>query len=120
MRLPPDVEEWWVFDPAMSCEEYVRQTLEAYRSTPTTLGQVHSCDRDFALHLFRQKVPFTAVEGALILAAARRTFRRDPQRPPLAPIRCLRYFRPVIREILDTPIDPGEISYLWYRLQGRI
>ena len=42
MRLPADVDQWWVFDPTMDREHYVRETLQAYRTTPTTCGRVRS------------------------------------------------------------------------------
>jgi len=119
MRLPEDADQWWVFDPAMQREQYVRQTLEEYRNTPTACGRVRQADHDLALQLYEQRIPFTAVEGAFVLAAARRT-RRDPARPTLAPIGSLRYFVPIVREILDTPIDPADISFLWLKMQGRL
>ncbi|MCP4662196.1 MAG: hypothetical protein GY856_42885 [bacterium] len=119
MTLPPDADEWWLFDATMDREQYVRQTLEEYRTTPTTCGQIRPADRNLALRLYQMRIPFTAVDGALILASARRTFR-DPKRPPLSPIRSLKYFLPIISEILDTPVDPVEISYLWLRMQGRL
>ncbi|MCP4204778.1 MAG: hypothetical protein GY769_22955 [bacterium] len=119
MRLPPDANEWWVFDATMDRQQYVRQTLEEYRTTPTACGQVRRADHDLAVRLYQKMVPFTAVEGAFVLATARRT-SRDPQRQPLAPIGSLRYFLPIIREILDKPVDPGEISYLWLKMQGRL
>ena len=119
MRLPADANEWWVFDPTIDRQQYVRQTLEGYRTTPTACGRVRRADHDLAVSLYQKAIPFAAVEGAFILAAARRT-SRDPQRQPLAPIGSLRYFLPIIREILDTPVDPGEISYLWLKMQGRL
>ena len=117
MKLPADAHEWWVFDPTMEREHYVREILEQYRTTPTTCGRVRPDDRRLALNLYQQRIPFAAVEGALILAAARRT-QREPNRPALAPIQSLRYFQPILREILDTPIDPGDISYLWHKMLG--
>jgi hypothetical protein len=120
MKLPPDACEWWVFDPTLSREQYVRQALDAYRTTPTTLGRVCRWDHDLAVRLFERRIPFTAVEGALVLAAARRTFLRPPHCNPLAPIRRLSYLLPILHEVLETPIDPAEVSYLWWRMQGRI
>jgi hypothetical protein len=117
MKLPRDADEWWVFDPTMDREHYVRETLEQYRQTPTTCGRVRPDDRSLALSLYQQRIPFTAVEGAFVLAATRRT-KRNPTLPPLAPIHSLRYFQPIIREILETPIDPGDISYLWHKMLG--
>lgn len=118
MRLPADADEWWVFDDAMDREQYVRQTLEGYCATPTACGQVRPADRDLAVRLYQERIPFNAVEGAFILAAARRTYR--PSRHPLPPIRSLRYFLPIVREILAKPVDPGQVSYLWLRMQGKL
>ena len=119
MKLPVDADQWWVFDPAMDGQDYVRQTLEGYRTMPTACGRVRRADYDLALRLYQDRIPFTAVEGAFILAAARRTYR-DPGSPSLTPIRSLRYFLPILHEILDTPVDPGQISYLWLKMQGRL
>jgi hypothetical protein len=116
MRLPPDADQWWVFDPEMDREHYVCRLLEGYSNTPTAAGRVRPQDRTLAAHLFRQKVPFAAVDAAFTLAAARRVFR-DPGLAPLAPIGSLNYFLPVIREILDTPIDPGHIGWLDWKLR---
>ena len=118
MRLPADADEWWVFDATMNRQQYLHQTLEGYCATPTASGRVSPADRDLAVRLYQEKIPLTAVEGAFILAAARRTYRRGPH--PLAPIRSLRYFLPIIREILAQPVDPGHVSYLWLRMQGRL
>ncbi len=119
MILPQDANEWWVFDPAIDCQQYVRQALEEYRATLTVCGRVRRADHDLAVRLYKKSVPLTAVEGAFVLAIARRA-SRHPARAPLAPIGSLRYFLPIIREILDTPVDPGDISYLWLKMQGRL
>ncbi len=119
MKLPPDANEWWVFDPTMDREQYVRQTLEEYRTTLSPCGRVRRADYDLAVRLYQKMIPFTAVEGAFVLATARRS-SRDPRRQPLAPIGSLRYFLPIICEILDKPVDPGEVSYLWLKMQGRL
>ena len=118
MRLPADANEWWVFDAGMDREQYVRQTLDGYRTMPTAWGQVRQADRELAVRLYQERIPLTAVEGAFILAAARRTYRTA--RYPLSPIRSLRYFLPIIREILGKPVDPGEVSYLWLKMQDRL
>ncbi len=119
MSLPIDANEWWVFDPNMDREQYVRKALEEYRTTPTVCGHVSRADHDLAVRLYQKMIPFTALEGAFILASARRN-SRDLKRRPLNPIGSLRYFLPIIREILDTPVDPGEISYLWLKMQDRL
>lgn len=50
-----------------------------------------------------------------MIAAARRTFR-SAERPPLAPIRALHYFLPVIEELLEQPPAPDYVEYLAGRL----
>ena len=117
MKLPPDADTWWVVDPSIDRQQYIRRLLELYRETPTTCGGVYPRDRQLLERLFHEGVPFAAVEAAFLLAAARRVYR-DPRRTPLAPIRSLKYFLPVVREILDTPIDPGEIGFLEWKLHN--
>lgn len=102
----------------MKRDQYVRQILETYRTTPTVCGRVSVADRHLADRLYQEKVPITAVEGAFTLAADRRLYRHSTRH--LAPIHSLRYFLPIIHEILDTPVDPGQVSYLWLKMQGRI
>lgn len=102
----PDI--WWVFDPTLSCQEYVTRLLERYRQTPTTCGRIRREDRPLAKRLFLQRTPLCAVEAAFHLAAVRRIYR-EPN-PPLTPIRSLYYFLPVIEEILHTPIPPDYIN----------
>jgi hypothetical protein len=116
MKTPPDADTWWTFDSSIGREHYVRRLLELYCKTPTTCGRVRRADRHLAEALFRQATPLSAVQGAFHLAAARRTFR-DPRHGSLSPVRSLHYFLPVIREVLNTPIDPDYIGYLEWKLQ---
>jgi len=99
----------------MDSAEYVRRVLDAYRATPGTCGAVRKPDRAFALELHARGVPLTAVENALVLAAARRLARR-PDSPPLGVIRSLAYFGPVIDEVLDSTAGQAYYDYLRHRL----
>jgi hypothetical protein len=56
-------------------------------------------------------VSASVVEAAIILATARRVLR-PPDYPPLAPIRSLHYFLPVIDEITAAPLAPDYVDYL--------
>ncbi len=112
-----DPATWWVFDPGVEENLYVRQVLEAYVTTPTTARRIRREDRRLAVQLYRQQVPLSAVLAALILAAGRRIFR-DFDATPLAPIRSLHYFLPVVDEICNTPMDPGYIDYAAYQVQN--
>jgi hypothetical protein len=100
----------------MEQREYVRQVLEAYRSTPGTAGVVHRADRLCAAQLYDRGVPLAAVENALILAAARRS-ARPADALPLGTIRSLAYFSPVIDEVLQLKVGPEYFQHLRNRLQ---
>ena len=85
--------------------EYVRRVLEAYCATPGTVGVVRRADRSLATQLYDRGVPLSAVENAMILAAARRSVRPDDAQP-LGTIRSLAYFAPVIEEVLQLKVGP--------------
>jgi hypothetical protein len=101
---------------AISRAEYVHQVLEAYRQTPGTTGCVHRPDRLLAAQLHQRGVPLSVVENALVLAAARRLLRPVPA-PPLATVRSLAYFLPVIQEVLELKVSADYFQYLRHRLQ---
>ena len=97
-------------------EEYIRQVLDAYRKTPGTTGTTRRPDRLVADQLRQRGVPLTAVENALVLAAARRMIRPAGS-PPLGTIRSLAYFLPVIEEVLSLPVNPDYFRYLRQKIQ---
>lgn len=105
-----DPSTWWVFDPGIEENLYVRRVLEAYSTTPTAAGRLRREDRSLAVRLYRERVPLSALLAAFSLAALRRIFR-DLDATPLPLIRSLHYFLPVVDEIRNTPIDPGYIAY---------
>ena len=92
-------------------QEYVRQVLDAYRRTPGTTGNIGRPDRHLAAQLYQREVPLTAVENALVLAAARRLLR-PVNATPLATVRSLAYFVPVINEVLQLKLSPDYFQYL--------
>ena len=98
-----------------SQEEYVRQVLAAYRQTPGTTGTVRCPDRMLAAHLYERGVSVTIVENALVLGAARRLIR-PPGAMPLATVRSLAYFLPVIEELLERPVSSNYFMYLRRKL----
>jgi hypothetical protein len=99
----------------MEQAEYVRRLLAAYRATPGTCGVVRRPDRTLAAQLHQRGVPIEAVENALLLAAARR-LARPADAPPLAAIRSLAYFSPVIEEVLQLQVSPDYFRYLRSRI----
>jgi hypothetical protein len=100
----------------MEQREYVRRVLEAYCATPGTAGVVRRADRSFATQLHDRGVPLTAVENAMILAAARRSVR-PADAAPLGTIRSLAYFAPVIDEVLQLKVGPEYFRHLRIKLQ---
>ena len=99
----------------MERNEYIRRVLEAYRMTPGTCGVVRRADRLLAVQLCERGVPAEAVENALILAAVRR-FVRPLGAPPLAKVRSLAYFLPVLDEVLQLEASPDYFRYLRSKL----
>ena len=100
-------------------QAYVRQLLEAYRATPGTTGVVRRPDRLLAAQLHQRDVPLIAVENALVLAAARR-LARPPGSPPLATIRSLAYFSPVIEEVLQLDVSQDYFQHVRNKLHSLI
>ena len=99
----------------VSKSEYIRKVLEAYRRMPGATGTIRPNDRVLAAALFDRGVPLTAVENALVLAAARRIFR-SPHAPPLQPVRSLHYLLPVIEEVLAAHVTPDYYRYLQFKI----
>ena len=94
----------------------MRQVLEAYCATPGTAGVVRRADRLFAVQLHDRGVPLTTVENALTLAAARRS-ARPADALPLGTIQSLKYFAPVIDEVLQLKVGPEYFRHLRNKLQ---
>ena len=101
-----------------SRDEYVRKVLDAYRQTPGTSGSVRRQDRLLAAHLHDRAVPLKTIENALILAAARRLLR-PADAPPLAIVRSLAYFQPVIDEVQELKVGDDYFQHLRRRLDRR-
>jgi hypothetical protein len=100
----------------ISREEYIDKVLRVYRSTPGTAGTIRRPDRLLAAQLHERSVPLTAVENALVLAAARRMIRPAGS-PPLATIRSLAYFLPVIEEVLSLNVSTGYFQHLRSKIE---
>ena len=91
---------------------YIRQLLELYCGLPHTAARRPSAyDRQLADQFWEQNIPLQTIEGAFLLAMARRS-SREPSRQPLPPIRSLAYFLPVIEELRHEELHPGYLLYL--------
>lgn len=94
---------------------YAEKIISLYLSLPETPPRSNQDDIRLAYDLYRRKTPAEIVEAALLLATVRRLYR-DPSLPKLAPIRSLRYFLPVIEEIIGSPPPSDYLSYLRCKL----
>jgi len=102
-------------DDSRDPQEYIRQVLEAYRTTPGTMGTVRRADRMLAAQLYQRGVAVSVIENAFVLAASRRLIR-PADALPLGTIRSLAYFVPVIEEVLELRVSPDYFQYLRYKL----
>ena len=98
-------------------QEYIQKVLTAYRQTPGTAGTIRRPDRLLAAQLYARGVPLHTVENALVLAASRRLLR-PAEAPPLATIRSLAYFLPVIDEVCELTVSPDYFRYLRRKIAG--
>jgi hypothetical protein len=96
--------------------DYVKQAIALYCTTPGTLGRPRPEDRRLAAALYARGISLSTLEQAFTLAASRRCFRA-PDAPPLAPIRSMHYFLPVIDEVLNRPLDSAYADYLKSKLK---
>lgn len=96
-------------------EEFIRQVLEAYRKTPGTMGTVRRADRILAAQLYQRGLSVVVIENAFVLAATRRLVRPGDA-PPLATIRSLAYFLPVIEEVRELRVSQDYFRYLRHKL----
>jgi hypothetical protein len=89
----------------------IERLLRLYLALPHTPSRASRYDRRLALELRQRRITWEVVETALLLAMARRCLR-NPSLAPLAPIRSLHYFLPVIEEVLSMEISPDYVRYL--------
>ena len=90
---------------------YVQAVLHAYLELPATPPRSRPHDRRLAGQFHDCNIPLPTVKDALLLASARRLLRCQDAHP-LASIRSLYYFVPVIEELLETPLPKGYSRYL--------
>lgn len=100
------------------CDEaaYVATLILLYVDLPDTPLRPSPQDQSVARTLYQQNVPLSLAEGALLLASLRRLVRRNGL-PPLAPIRSLAYFQPVITELQRQNLPDGYLDYLRLKFQ---
>ena len=80
------------------------------------MGSIRRTDRALTVQLYQRGISASVIENALVLAAARRLMR-PANAPPLATIRSLAYFLPVIEEVLSLRVSSEYFQYLRQKLE---
>jgi len=106
-----------LLDPASNPALYASAVLTLYMDLPDTPLRTSAQDQRLAHQLFKDGVPLSLVETALLLASLRRLCRPAGV-PPLPRIRSLAYFQPVIEELQQHPTPAGYLDYLRVKLRG--
>lgn len=94
--------------------------LAWYEALPETPNHATPSDLTTTQWFLDQGFKFQHILSAFLLGSARR-IRRDPDLPPLPPIKSLNYFIPIIREVQTAGgHDPGYDTYLCNVLFGTL
>jgi hypothetical protein len=95
---------------------YQMAIVSLYLDLPHTPLRVNPSDQQRVRRWFDRGIPLPVVETALMLGSLRRLMR-PAEAPPLATIRSLAYFQPVIEELLEVPVPDSYRVYLQRKLQ---
>jgi hypothetical protein len=102
--------------PPETLEFYVMAVLTFYIELPDTPASPSPLDEAWARLFFQRHIPLAVVEAALLLGSLRRRTRL-PDAPPLAGIRSLAYFQPIIEELSRTPVSESYRATLRQKMQ---
>jgi hypothetical protein len=102
--------------PHETLEFYVLAVLTFYIELPDTPASASPLDEAWARLFFQRRIPLAVVEAALLLGSLRRRARL-PDAPPLAGIRSLAYFQPIIEELSRTPVSESYRATLRQKMQ---
>lgn len=94
---------------------YSEAVLDRYLWLPGTPTRTSRNDRRLARTLYEGGIPLRVVLAALLLGAARRSFRAHDA-SPLPPVRSLHYFLPIVEEMLEQPPATDYLEYLESKL----
>jgi hypothetical protein len=96
--------------PVSDCA-YVAVVLGFYADLPHTPVRPSPQDQALARRFQSQGLPLELIESALLLGSLRRMIRPAGS-VPLAPIRSLAYFQPIIAELQLQPLPDGYLDFL--------
>lgn len=102
--------------PENSLEFYLLSVLTFYINLPDTPATASPLDEAWARLFHQRGIPLAVIEAALLLGSLRRCARL-PDAPPLAGIRSLAYFQPIIEELSRTPVSESYRAALRLKMQ---
>ena len=102
--------------PQDTLEFYVLAVLTLYIELPDTPASASPLDEAWARRFHQRGIPVGVIEAALLLGSLRRRDRL-PDAPPLAGIRSLAYFQPIIEELSRTPVSESYRATLRLKMQ---
>lgn len=97
-------------------EFYVLSVLTLYLELPDTPASASPRDEAWARLFHQRGIPLAVMEAALLLGSLRRR-ARSPDAPPLAGIRSLAYFQPIVEELSRTPVSESYRASLRLQMQ---
>ena len=101
----------------MTEQAYSQAVRSVYLQLPNTHRHFNRSDRHLVSTLYQRGFSLELVRSALLLATARR-LARNPDQPPLPPVRSLSYFLQVMEEIRLQPLPPGYLQYLEVKVRA--
>jgi hypothetical protein len=105
-------------NPRISADEsrYIEAVRRTFLSLGCTRGVFRTTDDAMARRLHARAIPLSAVHDALVLGALRK-FRSWLEGGAGEAIATLRYFEPIVEEVVNRPLPPGYDQYLRDKLQ---
>jgi hypothetical protein len=102
--------------PEDTLEFYVLAVLTLYLELPDTPASASPLDEAWARLFHQRGISLVVIETALLLGSLRRRARL-PDAPPLAGIRSLAYFQPIIEELSRAPVSESYRATLRLQMQ---
>ena len=102
--------------PENSPDVFVLAILELYSQLPDTPESASPADEACVRRFYQRRIPFGVIEAALLLGSLRRR-SRPLDAPPLASIRSVAYFQPIVEELLHTSVSESYRATLRLKMQ---
>ena len=92
-------------------DDYIEEILRLFLEQPHTPAKAKRSDWAVAADFYRQGIALDTIAYAIRLATVRR-LQRDPENPPLEPIRSLAYYRTVLLSLNHDDLDPDYVCLI--------